>query len=58
MFKTVWLLAIMLAIAQSWSINSSIWWAMLAAVEGPFYVTYWFLKYTMLSEEMLRCISG
>ena len=58
MFKTTWLLFIMLAIAQSWVINHSIWWATLAALEGPFYVIYWMLKYTLFSEEVLRWTLG
>lgn len=38
------------AILLSWCVNQSIWWGILHAIFGGFYVVYWFIVYSGLPE--------
>lgn len=41
-------LCTMVAILMSWSVNHSVWWAILHSIVSFIYVPYWLVKYTSL----------
>lgn len=44
------------AIAMSWTINHSIFWAILHAFCGGFYVLYWLFSYTKFQDWMMQWV--
>lgn len=43
-------LGCIITIIMSWSVNHSVWWAILQCLYPFIYIPYWLIKYTVLSD--------
>lgn len=49
-------IGLIIAVALSWTVNHGVWWAILHAIFGWWYVIYWGFKYALLDQFIQQLI--